>query len=179
MDELERIRRAQDGDREALGALLAEHYPLVKGYLVKLTLDRDLAEELAQETMVRAILHLKGFRARARFGTWLVTIATNLVRDEHRRRASRSPETGLDPALPDPGGSAEESGLARQGYRELLELLATLPEDRRMIFVLKHFHDRTYEEIAQIVGCPVGTVKSRLHDSVTRLRREVKRRGLR
>lgn len=178
MDEPELIRRAQAGDREALGDLLADHYPLLMGYLVKLTLDRGLAEELAQETMLQAILHLKGFRPRARFGTWLLTIATNLVRDHRRKRARRPPVAGLDDAAPDPAGTGEDQGLARRGYRELLAILRTLPEDRRMIFVLKHFHGRTYGEIAQIVGCPEGTVKSRLHDSLARVRREVERRGL-
>ncbi|BAS28511.1 sigma-70 family RNA polymerase sigma factor [Limnochorda pilosa] len=179
MGEPERIRRAQAGDREALGELLAEHYPLLMGYLTKLTLDRALAEDLAQETMLRAIVHLKGFQPRARLSTWLLTIATNLVRDQRRKRARRPPESELEATVPDPAGSPETQGLARLTYRELLEILGALPEDRRMIFVLKHFHGRTHAEIGQIVGCPEGTVKSRLHESVVRIRREVDRRGLR
>ncbi len=84
MIEQELLSRAQSGDREALARLLHGAYPILYGYLQKLTLDGYRAEDLTQKTMLRAMERLNQFRGGSKFSTWLIKIATNLYRDELR-----------------------------------------------------------------------------------------------
>ena len=87
MEEYEQIGKAQKGDQSALAELLQAHYLFVFKYLVQLTLQRQLAEDLTQETMIRAIKHIKRYQAtKSRFSSWLITIATRLYLDEKRKR---------------------------------------------------------------------------------------------
>jgi RNA polymerase sigma-70 factor (ECF subfamily) len=74
--------------------------------------------------------------------------------------------------------SAEDLALGRLATSDAASLLGSLGDDKRQVFILKHYYGFTYQEIADAVGCPIGTVRSRLHDSIQILRREIARRGL-
>lgn len=139
--------------------------------MTKLTLDEDLAEEIAQEAAYRALAHLDGYRPQARFFTWIAAIAVNIWRNL-RRSAGRTIPMGEVPerAADDPAEAAEQ--------REIRSLLAVLPQEKRVVMVLKHYEGLTYEEIAAVLRCPVGTVRSRMRDALTILRREAQRRGM-
>lgn len=165
------VDRARRGDSAALEELFRRSYPVLKGFLVRLTLDEDLAEEIAQETMLRALLHLGEYRPHARFSTWLAAIALNFWRNMRRRVGRIVPWDEVpEPAADDPAEAVLQ--------KEIRSLLATLPPEKRIVFVLKHYEGLTYEEIAVMLRCPVGTVRSRLHDGIAILRREARRRGL-
>ena len=89
MDETTLIRLAQKGNREALEQLLRDNYRTVRGYLLRVTLNTSLADDLTQETMLRAILNIRRWQPWAKFSTWLITIANNLYRDALKKnRAS-------------------------------------------------------------------------------------------
>lgn len=168
--------RAKAGDREAIEELFRGQYPLLKGFFLKMTADGHLAEDITQEAMLRALMSLGRYRPEAKFSTWLVAIGLNVYRNQLRGRRSRPLQETVDTGA----GAAEaedaiEAGMAR---REMAEMLASLPEEKRKVFLLKHVYGFKYEEIAGILGCPVGTVRSRLHDSVMHLRAEAVRRGL-
>lgn len=168
MEEAALIAGAQRGDSVALARLLQLHYLTVKKYLVSVTFDRSLAEDLTQETMIRAIQRLGQFGGRSRFSTWLISIATNLYMDwlRKQKRERRLEEEAIqslliEPADLEPGGEV----------RELMERLAELPRDVSLPLILKHYHGYTYEEIAEWMAIPVGTVKSRIFNSIRSLRR--------
>ncbi|MFO7273242.1 MAG: RNA polymerase sigma factor SigY [Bacillota bacterium] len=166
MEESERIRRAQRGDRAALAALLQAHYLPVKKYLVTITFDRDLAEDLTQETMIRAIERIGQFQGRSQFSTWLMSIATRqyldwLRREKRERQAAvRAADQG-PPGQPGPPPDRQSA----------LDLLRSLPREVALPVVLKHYYGYTYEEIAEWMEIPVGTVKSRVFNAVRALRR--------
>ena len=81
MDEAQLIKYAKKGDKEALNTLLSNNYPIFKGYVIKMTGDTNLAQDITQETLLKAIMHLHNFIPKAKFSTWLIKIATNLFKD--------------------------------------------------------------------------------------------------
>jgi RNA polymerase sigma-70 factor (ECF subfamily) len=159
------IARAQRGDQVALARLLQENYLPVKKYLVTVTMDRALAEDLTQETMIRAIQRIRQYSGKAKFSTWLISIATNLFMDTLRRR-KRERRLQEENALYDLPAHEPESDWA-----EVLDRLHALPRDVALPIVLKHYYGYTYEEIAEWMSIPEGTVKSRIFNGVKALRK--------
>jgi RNA polymerase sigma-70 factor (ECF subfamily) len=155
LQERERIERARNGDQSSLEELLQQNYSILKGYLIKATLDPELAADLTQETMVKAIRQIKQFKGQSKFSTWLISIGSNLYRDHLRKNRRLIVTEDLDLLA----GETELKGLRI----EIDELLEKLPQEKRMVLILKHYFGYTYEEIGKILGCPVGTVKSRMY----------------
>lgn len=162
---------AAEGNRGALARLLYENYDIVFKYLVKFTMNRSLAEDLAQETMVKAIEKIGSYETgRAKFSTWMVAIARNLYIDMLRRK--RHEQTCLN-------GEAATEGLfdipceTGEDWRQMLEALAELPDESRCPLLLKHYYGYSLEEIAKMLSIPLGTVKSRIHNALKKLRKEL------
>lgn len=134
------------------------------------------AEDLMQETWLRVVRAAPRFDARRRFSTWLFQIALNLCRDHGRRRV---------PAALDPGeiaAAVEDSGSPMRPARldaalDARRLLETLPEAQREVVLLRLVEDLSERETAEVLGCPPGTVKSRLHHALARLSRLVRGEG--
>jgi RNA polymerase sigma-70 factor (ECF subfamily) len=170
VEEAALIARAQRGDQVALAKLLQMHYLSVKRYLVTVTLDRNLAEDLTQETMIRAIQRIGQFGGRARFSTWLIAIATNLYMDwlRKQKRERRLEADAIQSALLAP---ASEGETGSGEVAALMERLQELPRDVALPVILKHYYGYTYEEIAGMMGIPEGTVKSRIFNGIRSLRR--------
>jgi RNA polymerase sigma-70 factor (ECF subfamily) len=160
--EHELLSKAKAGDREALARLLHDAYPIVYGYLVKLTLDRYLAEDLTQRAMIRALERLTTFHGESKLSTWLVKISTNLYRDELRKEKRRR---GAEEMLPQ---STEQDPHLRS---EILSALSQLTAQMRAPILLKYYCDLSYSEMAELLGVPVGTVRSRLHYGHERLKK--------
>ncbi len=167
-DEARQIARAQRGDSVALAQLLQTHYLPVKKYLVSVTFDRNLAEDLTQETMIRAIQRIGQFGGRSKFSTWLISIATNLYMDwlRKQKRERRIEEDAIQSLLLEPAELGPDTEV-----RDLLERLHELPRDVALPLILKHYHGYTYEEIAEWMAIPVGTVKSRIFNGIRALRK--------
>ncbi|HAI87870.1 MAG TPA: RNA polymerase sigma factor SigY [Firmicutes bacterium] len=174
-DETLLVERAKRNDRDALEELFRVNYPLLLGALVRITGDARAAEDVAQDAVLRAIVNLEKYEPRAKFSTWLITTALNTYRNRLRCARRELPTEHVSIAGVD---SAEDLALGRLATSDAASLLGALSADKRQVFVLKHYYGFTYQEIADAVGCPVGTVRSRLHDSVQMLRREIARRGL-
>ncbi len=176
------VERAKAGDRPAFGQLVEAYQDKIYGYASRMLGDPDEAEDVAQETFVRAYRSLPHFRGAASFHTWLYRIASNLAIDVARRNRRQS--TGnfsLDEPLESEEGDyereiADESGSPEQlaARREMQELVrqavAELPEKLRAVVVLYELQGESYEDIAEILGCPLGTVKSRLFNARSQLK---------
>lgn len=160
--------RGAAGDRDALRAIVVAHQDAVYRLLLRLGGDRELARDLAQDAFVKAFAALGGFRPGAPMRPWLFRIANNLFLDHVRRRHPES----LD-ALHEGGAEAgaEDPALARLGEgMALAEALASLPVNWRQALVLRHDDDLSYEEIAEVLGVPIGTAKTWLFRGRERLR---------
>jgi RNA polymerase sigma factor (sigma-70 family) len=178
----DRLARDLDG---SFADLVRVHQRLVFGLALRVVGDRADAEEVAQDTFERAYHALAGYEAERvaamRLRPWLARIALNLARNRLRRRPppARSLEDGDGQPLAVPAPAAAEPAAVaeRVQERELLAgLLAGLPRAYREAVVLRHVEGLPYAEVAEVLGRPVGTVKTHVHRGVRQLRVELERR---
>ncbi|MBD7911719.1 MULTISPECIES: RNA polymerase sigma factor SigY [Clostridium] len=153
------IARAKDGDKYAFEMLIGRNLSILKGYILKLTCNKDLTEEILQETLLSAVIHIDSFTSKAKFSTWLIKIATNKYKDYLRRNKETDILLDIIPS----SYSLEEEIINKEELEEVLEILKSMSNDKRVVFILKHYYGYSYEEISAVVNCPVGTVRSRLH----------------
>ncbi|MBX3277438.1 MAG: sigma-70 family RNA polymerase sigma factor [Acidobacteria bacterium] len=171
------VARAKDGDEEAFHLIFNRYGRPILSFINHLVQDRDLAEDLAQETFVRAHRNLKALREEARFSTWLFGIARNVVYEASRQARRDEKHIPLD--TPE-SQRLESKDLLPEGMmrdRELNEAisraLATLDDDKRTVFSLKIFHEKSYEEISEITGYSIGKLKTDLHRARAEMRRRI------
>jgi RNA polymerase sigma-70 factor (ECF subfamily) len=167
------VARCQAGDREAFDALVRIHQDRVYNAIVRFTGDRDRALDIAQKAFLNAFLKIRQFEAKSSFGTWLYRIAINLCISEGRGRkgepvslsvvGARAREEGADFDPPDPGGAPDRPLESRETQAVVQAAIRSLDEEFRAVLVLRDIEDRSYDEIAAVLGVPKGTVRSRLH----------------
>jgi len=168
-DEAFLVARARTGDREAFAELVRRYQRLVFAVSYRLLGDPDLAEDVVQDTFIRAFFSLERFRGTT-MRAWLLRIAHNAALDQLRARARR-PTVPLEQAGEHAAFDLPESSIEQAGLRAALEAaLAALPVEQRAVVVLADVEGLPYEEIAQALGLPLGTVKSRLARARVRLR---------
>jgi RNA polymerase sigma-70 factor, ECF subfamily len=157
------VRAAQAGDREALDALLRRHHDRIHAVCRRLAGNDADALDATQEAMIAIARGIRRFDGRAAFTTWAYRVATNACLDELRRRKRRP-----TPGLPDELGTGEIAATAATGIDVLPDRLAVdaalaeLPEEFRAPVVLRDLCDLDYAEIADALGIPPGTVRSRI-----------------
>ncbi len=162
------LEAARAGDRDALDRLLRQHYDRVHAVCRRIAGTTRDADDAAQEAMIRIVRGLPNFDGRSAFSTWAYRIATNTALDELRRRGRR-PQ--LHHAHPGGEPSVEHDHVDPLAQRRVEgvvdaiaidEALAELAEDHRVAVVLRDVADLDYDEIAEVLGVPIGTVKSRI-----------------
>lgn len=178
------IALVQQGQKRAYDELVRRFKGRLYSFILRMVGDPNEAEELAQETLIRAYIHADKYREIAKFSTWLYTIATNLVRNQVRKRKRQpfmltldpAPEDDdripLDPADPHADPTQELEG----GELGLLIAEATrqIPEKYRIPFLLREVEELSYEEIQQVTGLKLGTVRSRINRARNRFRANIK-----
>ncbi|HEV2884713.1 MAG TPA: sigma-70 family RNA polymerase sigma factor [Pyrinomonadaceae bacterium] len=171
------VARARAGDHEAFGLLFERHANHVLGFLFHLIGQREVAEELTQETFVRAYRGLPEFRDESKFSTWLFGIARNTAREWLRSQAGRDGNAPADlESLPQPDGlpSPVDELLGKELNTAILGALEFLDEDRRAVFALKVLQQRSYQEIVEITGFSLAKVKIELHRARGEMRRRLR-----
>ena len=157
------VRAAAAGDRRAFEALVRATQADVWRFLRHLGGDGDLAAELTQDTYLRAFRSLSGYRFESRFSSWLFRIARNVAMDEHRSRRRRvRRDHQLEQRERRRAVSASGTGSPSEARAELRAALAALDGRLREPFVLVEVFGMSYREVSQVLGVPVGTVKSRM-----------------
>ncbi len=171
------VARACEGDQEAF-RLIFERYsrPLIS-FVYDQVGNRELAEELTQETFVRAYRGLHTLRAETKLSTWLFGIAKNVARESLRARQRTNQQVDLDDKLvlnlSDRGPVPVKQLLNKELNEVIQNSLALLDEDKRLVFTLKVFQQCSYEEIAEITGFSIPKLKTDLHRARTEMRRRV------
>ncbi|MCP9486359.1 MAG: RNA polymerase sigma factor [Gaiellaceae bacterium MAG52_C11] len=158
----ELVAEARAGSRDAAAELFERHWPAAWRVAFALTGAAAGAEDVAQDSFERAFSALGKFNGRSAFSTWLYRIVVNRALNVRRSEAKR----GQANAGPEQAAAAESGGLF-----DLAEAVARLPDDRRVVVVLRYWLDFTPTEIATVLGLPVGTVHSRLGRALTDLRK--------
>ena len=180
----ELVASATAGDLDSFNQLVARwERPMYA--LAYRTLGREEeARDVVQETFLRAFRGLKGFKGQAKFSSWLYRIALNLCRDwmrrERRAPVVQVPEgtdaVDLADAQASPAESVEELVARREMSEAVAKAMAELPEEQRAAILLKEYHGLTFQEIADTLDCPLSTVKTRLYQGLSVLRRRLERR---
>jgi RNA polymerase sigma factor (sigma-70 family) len=163
----ELVGRLADGDERALGELLARWDRPLHAFIARFTGGREV-EDLRQEVWMRVLKAATRFDRTRRFSTWLFQIALNLCRDWSRRNRPPLDAAAADRA-PGTGDNAHDGRTPMEAGLDARRLLDLLPEAQRSAIILRYYHDLSEGEMAEVMGCPRGTVKSRLHQAVRRL----------
>jgi RNA polymerase sigma factor (sigma-70 family) len=177
MDDAALVKALRSGDERAPRLLIERFQGVVFGLCYRMLNHQQDAEDVAQETFIRALRAMAGFDSTRPICPWLLEIAANRCRTALARRARKPTLALADPAeeLIDPrGGMADPDDLAG----ELERALADLRPDYRLVFVLFHSQHLSYEEIAQVITRPVGTVKTWLHRARAQLAEYLAERGI-
>ncbi|MEW9051315.1 MAG: RNA polymerase sigma factor SigY [Neobacillus sp.] len=165
------IKNAKEGDHLAFAMLFKENYPFLVKYLMKITMNPDMAEELAQETMTKCIQKIHLYNGQSKFSTWLVSIATNTYIDQCRKQKREKNWLGQEEIYRKLKWHFESRN---EEWNDAIEALGRLPEDVRVPIVLKHYYGYSYDEIGEWMKISPGTVKSRVHNGIVAVRRELK-----
>ena len=159
------VRRARDGDRQALETLVARYDRYVFGVALLTLGDRAEAQDAAQEAFIKALRGLKGFKGESAFHTWLYRVTVNTCRDFQRRR-SRRRETPLEEAPPlVTAGGPLQATLDHERRQAVWQAVQALEPTLREAVVLRYYLDMSGAEIAEVTGAPSGTVYWRLHQA--------------
>jgi len=151
------VRAAQAGDLCAFEALYRQHVGRVHGLCLRMTGNRDAAEDLAQDAFVRAWRKLPGFRGESAFATWLIRLTVNVVVSNQRGQRRRAPWAAGAASAPAAGPTATAMRI------DLERAIAGLPPQARHVFVLHAVARYGHGEIARALGIAVGTSKAQLH----------------
>ncbi len=185
----ELLLQVQSGDTDCLGVLVSRWEQPLFRFAYRLLERSEDARDVCQETFLRILKKRDRFRAGARFSTWMYQIALNLCRDHLRRRRrwrfveADAPETPArelaaarlaDGDGPDPAAALER----RERKAAVTRALARLSPEQREVLVLKEFEGMKFREIAEILGCPESTVKSRMYFGLDALRSALAREGI-
>src|SRR5207247_6330050 len=175
--------RVAEDDERAFTELVRRFQGRVGNLISRVLNDRENTDDLAQEVFVRVFVHRRTYRRGSKFSTWLFTIAANLAKNEIRRRVRRRNWFSLDALqevlkdsaiqLADPT-EGRESRLEREQLQEAMgRAIATVPEKYRLALVLRDIDGLAYEEIAQVLSIPGGTVRSRINRARGLLKRKL------
>ncbi len=149
--------------QELLKEMVEEHGKAVYRLALRYTGDGHLAEDIAQETFLRACAGLHGYDRSRPAGPWLLRIALNLCRNRRRSAREIPMEEKIRAAEADPGPGPEHIYLRRERERELAEVLHALPLKYREVLILKHVNELSYAEIGAVLGLRLSLVKNRLY----------------
>jgi RNA polymerase sigma-70 factor (ECF subfamily) len=179
----ELVTRATAGDLESFNQLVARWERPIYALAYRTLGREEDARDVAQEAFMRAYRGLRGFKGQAKFSSWLYRITLNLCRDwirrERRAPVVSLPEGTESTDLADeraaPTESVEDLVARREMSDAVARAMAELPEEQRAAILLKEYHGLTFQEIADMLGCPLSTVKTRLYQGLSVLRRRLER----
>jgi RNA polymerase sigma-70 factor (ECF subfamily) len=181
----ELVARSVDGDADSFNQLILRWERPIYALAYRTIGREEEARDIVQETFLRAFRALPGFKGQAKFSSWLYRIALNLCRDWIRRQR-RTPTVPMPEGVDlvelaseqGPVESIEELVARREISAVVAEAMQRLPEEQRTAIVLKEYHGLTFQEIADLQGCPLSTVKTRLYQGLSVLRRQLEASGM-
>jgi RNA polymerase sigma-70 factor (ECF subfamily) len=181
----ELVARSMGGDLDSFNQLVLRWERPIYALAYRVIGREEDARDVAQETFLRAFRALGGFKGQAKFSSWLYRITLNLCRDwiRRERRAPIAPvPEGVDlielASEAEPAETIEDLVSRRELGRAVARAMALLPEEQRTAIVLKEYHGLTFQEIAELLDCPLSTVKTRLYQGLTVLRRQLAQAGV-
>jgi len=160
------------GDVNAFEALVKKYEKMIYNLAITKTRNKENAQDISQECLLRAYKMLRSYRTDSAFSTWIYRICQNLIIDHHRKEKKTqtisltAPETGdaefTGREIEDPGGDPSEQVIRSEKIKKIREIINSLPGDLREIIVMRDLEDLSYADISEMLGVEIGTVKSRI-----------------
>lgn len=179
----ELIKKAIDGDEAAYKQLLENYRGAIYNLLYKMVRNKEETEDLLQEAFMKAFNALPSFNEEYAFSTWLYKIAINNCIDHMRKKKLKTysinkpvqaKDGELDREFPDTSMSPDKEVLSKERSKIIESAIAELPENYKVAIILRHSEEKSYEEIAQILNIPLGTVKARIFRAREMLKKKLK-----
>ncbi len=162
-------------DRNATEKLINEHYKKVYYFLLKLCKEKELAQDLTQETFIKAWYKIESFNGKSRFSTWLYRISYNLFIDHIRSSKGNAGSFEENKVLYLKDNVQLDEKLSNEDlYMHLLRIVNDLPEKLKEVVIFHYEHSLSFKEISEILDIPKGTVKSRLNSALNQMRKALK-----
>ena len=180
-DEELMLKVKEDGDGRAFELLVQRHRKPILNFVYRFMGDQEVAEDMSQEVFLRLWASAGTYMPIARFTTFLYTIARNLCLNALAKSRNSPSMQSLDEAdaqadrqvqdkIADPSGSPEREAIGKETGRMIMEAIGKLSPEHRLVFILTEYQGLSYQEVAAIVQCPMGTVASRKNAAVRQLR---------
>jgi RNA polymerase sigma-70 factor, ECF subfamily len=166
------VLRCQAGDEAAFAELVARYHPRLRYYLRRMLPRADQADDGLQEVWLAVYRALPRLAEPAALAAWLYRIARDKASVQWRTRPPETPLADADPAEE----TSDDTEFRREDAQEIHACLAQLAPEQREVLVLRFMEDMSYQQIAEVTGCPLGTVRSRLHYAKSALRQAIEQR---
>lgn len=173
MDELKLLKRCQSGDKTAFQELIAKYHPYVYRFLLKMTGNQDVSEDLTQETFLKVIRNIEKFDVygKAKFSSYIITLCKNTYIDYYRKQKKYSNNVSIEETLINDDKNIEEVVIDGIYSKSIADEIEKLPEDQRIVIKLKYMEGLTLNEIGEKLELEPKTVKSRIHNGIVKLRK--------
>jgi RNA polymerase sigma-70 factor (ECF subfamily) len=181
--DIELVRRTQQGDKAAFGLLVEKYQHRLAKLVSRYIYDSSEVEDVCQEALIKAYRAIGNFRGESAFYTWLYRIAVNTAKNYLISQGRRPPKTDIDAedavqieagAAMRETGTPEANALTRELAETVTRAVEQLPEDLKMAITLREIEGLSYDEIAEVMDCPIGTVRSRIFRARDAIDRELK-----
>jgi RNA polymerase sigma-70 factor (ECF subfamily) len=176
LTDMDILAQVSAGNVDAYGKIAGRYNGRLYNFVYRFVGDRETAEDVVQETFLRAFRKRTEYRAIANFSTWLFTIAGNLAKSELRRR-KRWRMFSIERGVPDESARPDKVAESSLTDGQIQQAIASLPENYKQVILLRDVQGMSYQEISDIVDCPVGTVKSRVNRARLKLQQKLKNEG--
>lgn len=169
------IQEVLAGDKQAYAHIINKYKNSLYGTILRMTRNPHDAQDLVQEAFIKVYQQLEKYNGTGSFSSWLYRVAINHCMDEFRKKRYRQSEIEDEMAINH--NDPEVVFLKKEKNRQLERLIATLPEDERLIILLRYMNERSYDEISEMVELPLSTVRNKLHRAKKKMRKRVKHEG--
>ncbi|MEH7387295.1 RNA polymerase sigma factor [Bacillus sp. JJ1521] len=175
-EEFQWIQEVLSGNKQAYSHIINKYKNQLYATILRMTKNPHDAQDLVQEAFIKVYYQIDKYNEKGSFSSWFYRVAINHCMDEFRKKRSKQVEMNEELMGKNPN-HPEVVYLKREENRQIELLLVTLPEDERMIMLLRYVNELSYEEISELVDVPVSTVRNKLHRAKKKLRNTVNREG--
>lgn len=172
-EELKWIEEVLNGNKESYAHIINKYKNPLYGTILRMTKNPHDAQDLVQEAFIKVYERLDQYETTGSFSSWLYRVVINHCMDQFRKKRLKKNE--IDEEFIQDDRHPEVIFLKQEKSRQLERLIGLLPEDERMIILLRYGHELSYVEISEIVNCPLSTVRNKLHRAKKKMRNIVKR----
>ena len=169
------IQEVLAGDKQAYAHIINKYKTPLYGTILRMTRNPHDAQDLVQEAFIKVYQQLEKYNGTGSFSSWLYRVAINHCMDGFRKK--RYQQSEIDEEMVVNPNHPEVIFLKKEKNRQLERLIATLPEDERLIILLRYMNELSYDEISEMVDIPLSTVRNKLHRAKKKMRKTVKREG--